>query len=894
MSYIDSIWDRKNDKVRVVERSKEGKRIYREYAPELIFYYQDPKGKYKSIYDEPLAKYATRVNKEFQKELAMHRGKKLYESDISPVARCLETHYSGNDSPPLHIAFFDIEVDFNKEKGFSTIDDPFNPITAISVYMGWLKQMVTLVIPPSGMDWDAANAICEKFENCYLFATEAEMLDTFLSIIEDADILTGWNSGGYDIPYTVQRVQNVLGKDDTRRFCLWGEYPKKRTFEQYGKEQMTFDTIGRVHYDYMDLYKEYTYHEMHSYSLNAISEHELKERKVDYDGTLDQLYNDDFEKFIEYNRQDTLLIYKLDVKLKYIDLASSIAHDNTVTLRAALGAVAVTDQAIINECHSYGLIIPDRIKSDESEVSKAVGAYVAKPKRGMHEWVGAVDINSLYPSAIRALNMSPETIVGQIRQSYTESYILDKMDQGIKFPDAWEGLFASLEYTYVMNKTQDEIIIDWEDGNETKHTAKEVYSIIFESNQKWIVTSNGTIFRFDKKGIVPNLLERWYSERQELQAKKAEASEAGNSELKAYYDKRQLVKKIVLNSAYGALLNQYCRFFDKRIGQSTTLSGRSIVCHMNSYINECIEGTYDHLGKSVAYADTDSCYFSAWPMIEGDVSSGALNWSKETCIDLYENIADQVNESFPPYMLRAFNSPNKNGEIIKAGLELIATKGLFIKKKRYALLKFYDDGDRVDVVDKKGELQTGKVKAMGLDLKRSDTPEYMQTFLSEILKNVLDGDDKTKISEKIIEFKKQFANKTAWEMGRPMRANNLTSYTAKAKNGFRGMIPGHVVGCMNWNKLRDMYSDNHSIKITDGQKVVVCRLKDNPMNITCVSYPIDESRLPDWFKELPFDELVMEDKMIDKKIDNLLGILKWNLENATDIRSTFNTLFQWE
>lgn len=891
MSYVDGIHDRKSDKIHIVERNKAGERIYKEYHPDYLFYYKDPRGNYKSIYGDTLSKFSTKNSKEFQKEKAMHSGKKLFESDLNLVYRCLENNYYGIDAPTLHTAFFDIETDFHPEKGFSTVDDPFNAITAISVYLDWLGQLITLAIPPKRLEWDTAEEIANKFENCILFNSEKEMLDTFLNLIDDADILSGWNSEGYDIPYTVQRISKIMSRDDTRRFCLWGQYPKKRTFERFGAEHTTFDTIGRVHLDYMQLYRKYTYHEMHSYSLNAISEYELNEHKVEYEGTLDQLYNKDFETFLDYNRQDVMLIHKMNVKLKFIDLANQVAHGNSVLLPTTMGAVATTEQAIISECHRRNMVVPDKIKSEGNV--QAAGAYVAYPKKGIHHWIGAIDINSLYPSAIRALNMGPETVIGQLRPNYTDAYIKNKIEnEKCSFAEAWEGLFGSLEYTYAMNCEQGRMLtIDWEDGNSSELEASDVWNLIFNSGQNWILSANGTIFKCDFKGIIPGLLENWYAERQEMQSELKLAKEAKDSVQIEYWDKRQLVRKIQLNSLYGAILNPHCRFFDLRIGQSTTLTGRAIVQHMSACANEVVDGTYDYKGSSVIYNDTDSLYFSIWPMIEKDVNSKSLEWDKDKCITTYESIGEVVNDSFPAFMERAFHCPRDNGAIIKGGLELIAGKGLFITKKRYAVLKYYDDGKRVD---DEAAGKSGKVKAMGLDLKRSDTPAYMQEFLSELLKTVLDGGVKETIISRIIEFKTEFAKKEAWEMGRPMRANNLTSYTAKHNNPkYTGMIPGHVKGAINWNKLREMYGDNYSMKLTDGQKVIVCKLKENPLKMTSVSYPVDESRLPQWFKDLPFESNKMEDKMIDTKLNNLFGVLKWNLEEATDIRSTFNTMFTW-
>jgi len=886
MSYIDALFDREHDRIHVVER-RNGEREYREYPANYIFYYDDPRGKFQSIYGTPVARFSTRNNKEFRKEVRVHSHRPLYESDINPIFRCLEENYKDQDAPELHTAFFDIEVAFDKNRGFSPVSDPFNPITAISVYLDWLDQLVTLAVPPRSMTWATAQDLVADFENTILFEQESEMIKTFLDLIEDADILTGWNSEGYDIPYTINRATRVLSKDDTRRFCLWNQLPKKRMFERFGAENETYDLIGRVHMDYMQLYRKYTYEERHSYSLDAISEYELGERKTQFEGTLDSLYNQHFKTFIEYNRQDTMLIAKMDKKLRFLELANELAHANTVLLQTTMGAVAVTEQAIINEAHERGMVVPNRRQRLTDEDTQAAGAYVAYPKKGVHEWIGSVDINSLYPSAIRALNMGPETIVGQLRPVMTDHLIKSNMAKGQSFAAAWEGLFATLEYTAVMEQQRGtEITIDWQSGEETVHSGAEIWHMMFDSNQPWILSANGTIFTYEKKGIIPGLLERWYSERKELQARKKDAKDAKEI---AFWDKRQLVKKINLNSLYGAILNPGCRFFDKRIGQSTTLTGRSIAKHMDAYLNECITGEYDHVGKSVIYGDTDSCYFSAWPALKKEVEEGRMAWSKETCIQLYDSLAEQVNSSFPGFMEQAFHCPRDMGELIKCGRETVADRGLFITKKRYAVNAIDIEGKRLDV---NGSI--GKTKATGLDLKRSDTPRVIQEFLLEILNKLLSGAGKDEIVERIREFKYEFMERPGWEKGSPKRVNNLTKYAAEEARLGKANMPGHVRAAMNWNQMRRMNGDNYSMQIVDGMKTIVCKLKSNALGWTSIGYPTDEQRLPTWFTELPFDDGLMEATVVDQKVDNLLGVLEWDLASATNTENTFTNLFDFE
>lgn len=895
MSYIDALLDRDKDLIHVVERVN-GKRIYREYPTNYMFYYDDPRGKFRSIYGTPVSRFSSRNRKEFQKELKLHGHKRLYESDFKPVVRCLAENYLGAESPKLHTAFFDIEVDFHPEKGYSKPEDPFNAITAITVYLDWSQQLITMVLKPKGYSVERAQEICDQFENCFLFTDEVDLLSAFLDIIEDADILSGWNSEGFDIPYTIMRIMRVMSKDDTRRMCLWGQYPKQREYERFGATSITFDLIGRVHMDYLQLYRKYTYEERHSYALDAIGEYELGERKVAYEGTLDQLYNKDFHTFVDYNRQDTLLLAKLDNKLKFMDLANLLAHENTVLLPATMGAVAVTEQAIINEAHSLGLIVPNRKGKDDDSSTQAAGAYVAHPKRGMHEWIGSIDINSLYPSTIRALNMGPETIVGQVRQTATEAYIADKMAdkivngkkvKGSSFADAWEGLFSTLEYTDIMNMEPGKtVIIDWEDGSSDELSCADAWKLVFESGQPWTLSANGTIFKYDTKGIIPGLLERWYAERKQLQAKKKTAETEADIE---FWDKRQLVKKINLNSLYGALLNAGCRFFDQRLGQSTTLCGRTIAKHMDAKVNEIVAGKYDHIGEAIIYGDTDSCYFSAWPLIKDDVEAGKMSWDADTCIQIYDSIADQVNDSFPSMMEQAFHCTREHGAIIKGGREVVARKGLFIKKKRYAALIIDQEGERKDVDGK-----PGKVKAMGLDLKRSDTPKIVQDFLSEILLDTLTGADREFIYEKVRDFKHKFEDLPAWEKGTPKRVNNLTHYGELERKNGKTNMPGHVRAALNWNTLKRLYNDQYSTAIVDGMKTIVCKLKPNPIGYTSVGYPTDQVKIPDWFKELPFDQDLMESTIVDQKVENLLGVLNWAIAEHTDTKSTFDSFFSFE
>ena len=934
MSYVDAYYNKDKDIVQVVERIK-GKRIYNDYPAWRTFYIKDPHGDHVSIHGDKVRQIKCKRLKDLHKERRINTGKAFYESDMKPEVKCLSEHYNGMDSPTLNIAFFDIETDFDKDRGFADPSDPFMPITAITVHLQWLDLLVTLVIPPKAMRTGEglveAQRICDQFPNTELYLNEGDMLNDFMDVIEDADVLTGWNSEGYDIPYTVNRITKILSKSHTRKLCLWDLYPQKRKVMKYGKEQETFDLFGRIHLDYLELYRKYTYHEMHSYALDTIGQHEVGERKVIYEGTLDQLYNNDFFKFIEYNRQDTALLDKIDKKLRFIELANEIAHDNTVNIKTTMGAVAVTEQAIINEAHRRDMVVPDRQRrawSDddvedytdeelqELEMQKAAGAFVATPKAGLQRWVAGVDINSLYPSVIRAMNMSPETIVGQLRPDFTDALIGGRITEGRKTgaktfgaSNAWEDTFSSEEFRLMNERDKASVLTlvlednPFEELKTCKElTGAEAYDLIFNSELNWTITANGTIFNQDVQGIIPSLLERWYAERQVMQQKKKEAIKDGDAVAIAHWDKRQLVKKINLNSLYGALLNQGCRFYDKRIGQSTTLSGRCITRHMGAKTNQVIVGDYDYKGPAVIYGDTDSIYYSMYPVYKEEIDNGSIEWNKDKVLELYDEVANQVNTSFPEFMKTFFNVPRKEGEIIVAGRENCATNAIFIKKKRYALLIYDDDGVRRDI-----DGSPGKIKAMGLDLKRSDTPKYMQNFLSEVLLSILTDGTREHVISMIKVFKKEFRTKPGWEKGAQTRVNNLTSYKNKVNKAKKALgreidissaqakkdkvhLPGHVSAALNWNMLRELNQDKYAVEIVDGMKCIICKLKPNTFKLKSVAYPVDASKIPQWFQDLPFDHELMEQTIVDKKLENLMGVLDWDLSDA-NASETFDNLF---
>lgn len=974
--YVDARFDKKLEKLQVVERVS-GKRVFQTIDPDWHFYIDDPDGKDTTIYGTSVRRITPRSVAE-RGSLRNKFYQRQWESDVNVIHRCLEQKYPTGDAPRLNVTFFDIETAFDRKRGYAEPMDAFNPITAISLYNEWEDKLVCLAVPPRTLSLEEADKIASQVPNVYICETEKLLLSLFLKLIEDSDVLSGWNSELYDIPYTINRVTRMLGKQETRKFCLWNQLPAIRRFERFGREETTYDITGRLHLDYLELYKKYSYEEKPSYKLDSIAKAELNEHKVPYDGTLDQLYNRDFKKFLEYSLQDTLLLYQLDQKLQYIDLCNTLAHANCVLLPTTMGTVAMTDQAIMIEAHNNGLIVPNKKRHDANEDVRVAGAWVAEPQKGMHRDVGSVDLNSLYPATIRALNMSPETIVGQVNLDLTAATVKEWLGSSKKhtFANWWNDRFCPLEMNAFFDASSTEkIIVDFENGTHKSVTGAELREFVFRGEFPVCISANGTIFRNDVEGIIPKLLTRWYGERKLLQAamrncdllvdndtvtgivipaelftneemdKNITAADeydldstfnpdflkklisgqdkdgliqymsahglsvsgghviatdqAELSGIRNYWKKRQHVKKINLNAAYGSLLNVGSRFFDKRIGQSTTLTGRNITRHMAAKINEYITGEYAYNGKAILYGDTDSAYFSAYETLKPGIDAGEIDWSKDDVIALYDNMSNAVSDTLPNFALRTFNIPlSRSTGVLKAGREIVASSALFIKKKRYAAMVYDNEGVRNDVGGK-----PGKIKVTGLDLRRSDTPVFVQKFLMKILTQLLTGVSEEDIITDIKAFKKEFADMPPWEKGSPKAVNKLTYYQAQEAHvlaaklmgvKIRFSMPGHVRASIYWNRLRDLHGDLESLPIRDGQKVRVCPLHSTADNsAVSIAYPADETRIPKWFTELPFDNESMLERIVDKKIQNLLGVLKWDLRRTKESTEIAESLFDF-
>lgn len=502
-NYISASHDWDSDKILVWERPIGGgeRRVVMHDAPRY-FYVPDDAGEHTAIDGVKLKKFVFDSKDEFTAEARRHRIK--YESDIQPEARLLMEAYYGRPTPVVNYAFLDIEVDYSSKIGWSSPENPYAPINAITIYQSWTGKYLTYAVPPKTWKGDEETLQLEikrlwkehKLDfvpDVTICKTERDLLLYMLGDIEDADIISGWNSEFFDNPYIIKRLERVLGKKGPGHMSFKGARPPaERIVNRFGSPAITFTLYGRTHLDYLDLFKKFTFEGRVSYSLANIAAEELDVPKLDYPGTLEQLYHNDFAHFITYNARDVEVLVQLDMKFKLMQLVNQMAHENTVPFMAILGTVRYVETGMINRAHNaHNLIVCDKNMSGELN-EKVEGAVVMTPRAGLWEWIGSIDLTSLYPSTARALNMSIETFVGQF----------------VDEERAWEGIRAR------DNNPWEAVIFH----ESVTATGAQWFEYLRAEN--YAISGFGTIFDQNKTGIVADTLTFWFNERLRLQAEK--------------------------------------------------------------------------------------------------------------------------------------------------------------------------------------------------------------------------------------------------------------------------------------------------------------------------------------------------------------------------------------
>lgn len=592
----------------VWERNKQGKRKLKKFDCEYYFYVEDENGTYEDIYGQKVKRLDFRTFTQMKEARTAYqqRDKQLYESDIPMEYKIISNHYYGKEILKLNFSLYDIEVDYDPKKGFAGPANPYAPISSIALYHSHSGRMVVGAIPSKkfkGVKYDDIPKDITDNVELKLFSNESELLLWFMDEIEDSDIISGWNSDFYDAPYVYERLLIVFGKSKAKQLSFPGaRAPYYREVEKFGNINKLLVTSGRLSVDYLELFRKFEMAERPSYALEAISEEILPELpKLEYDGTLYQLYNEDFFEFLRYNVRDTEVLKGFEDKLGYMQLAIDMSHMSGAHVSDVLGTIKIAEQAIINYCH-YDLckIVPDSDPYQTFE-GKFAGALVLDPQVGMHDWISSIDIASLYPSTIRSLNISPETIVGQFIEK-------------------------KKAHEWIENESNMPIALQRENGEIEEMSAADWRKVLLDNN--WVVSGYGTVFSLEKQGIFPQLLEKWAKERSANKKKMFNAKDLAvveknlqrKNELENevnFYNRRQYIKKIQLNAFYGSIGNQYFKFFDIRMAESTTRTSRGILMHMVKETAKLLDGEYEYPSESIIYSDTDSVIGSSIIEING-------------------------------------------------------------------------------------------------------------------------------------------------------------------------------------------------------------------------------------------------------------------------------------
>jgi DNA polymerase elongation subunit (family B) len=923
MSFISSWADRYRDTVVVWERDEEGRRKKKEYPSPYNFYVPSPNGSFESVTGEKLEFLTFDSKKEFATACTLHQTR--FESDLHPQEKVMMTYF-GKKIPNLAVGFLDIEVDYDPAIGFPRPSNPYGVINSLTLYRSDIKSYFTLAIPPE--TWPLGLQLPKEMQddNYFLFSNERELLEYFLELQDECDVLSGWNSEFFDVPYIGKRIELLFGQQALKRLALQGGPPprwgEKDRFKGSKEKEIVLDLISKVHLDYMALFKKFTLGGRQSYSLNAITEEELDVPKMHYAGTLYELYRNDFIKFLQYNRHDVKCIVDLDQKFNYIGLANNMVHEATVNFSAIFGSVQLIDTAIINFCHS---VMKKKVFDRDHKIGQGVeGAIVMSPKVGLHKMIGSCDINSLYPSTYRSLNLSPEKIMGQLAE----------------YEEGWKAVYdAKLNPDNVeMQERKVKIIPEGAppagtlgaDGTPLDSglwiSAGEMNKFLKEN--KYALSAYGTILdQGNGEGLLPAVLTYWFNGRKELQAKKKEFAKKAKDhlanggtkkdpeyikfiEMSDYYDMLQGVRKVLLNSAYGATLNEFCRFHDPRLGASTTGSGRQITTHMCQTVAQCLMGenapplikTVTHVtpreqrsgsgggdsaslakgiineytmdvppGIGPIYSDTDSCYFVMENLVGEDV---------DLAVQVADEVVSAVNDSFPEFMRSAFNCQSGFDTLIRANREVVATAGIFRAKKKYMLLVANNEGTVYAPDDEKA------LKTQGSDIKISSTPETIRGLLKDTTLSILRGVSKSVIDEKIIAFRRnlnQNPDVNPLDYASITSVKNLDEYHVKYERielaGMgRANLPNNVRSSFNHNACLKLFSVQDSQEIISGMKIKIVWLKPNEYDFTSMAFSSDTETLPEWFtKHFEIDVRLTELKLVDQKLKNIFDPIGWEV-----------------
>lgn len=776
---------------------------------------------------------------------------KVYENSVRPEMRVLIDLYSDSDEPSKNHCVMCLDIEVAKEGKYSTAEEANNTITSIAYHDSISNEYVCLILDREQRLQDSVISDAKVFT----FSTEYELLMSFIERWNKLPItiVTGWNVLYFDLLYLYNRIEKIVGRYQGK----WLSPIQKVDNYINRRGDHVFRIAGISVLDYMMIYKEFTYKEQSSYKLDTIAKVELGRGKIEYDKNLDHLLATDPVKFIEYNVEDVRIVLDLDKKLDFIAIAMGTCHKGHVPYEDVFFTSRYMEGACLTETKKRGIVAT---RSNINHGEKAQGAFVKRSKPGRYSWVYDLDLTALYPTNIMSLNISPETQWGKITNWDSNEFI------------------SNIEKEYTIDVFDNNHALKYDPGRITNENIRE-----FLVKNNFSIAANGMIYTLDKVGLIPSLLETWFAERADYRKTATKCDESGDEEMYNFYDRKQKIQKVLLNSLYGVLLLPIFRFYDKDNGEAVTLTGQQLIHYTTNMANYVYN---QELGTDMVdyclYTDTDSIFYEAMPIINhryGDVFEEEI---PELTIKVATDVQNFINKSYDVYADR-FHCLKEHKWNIKQ--ELVARRAFWgAAKKRYAMWIVRDGSKVVDKPDIKG-----------FDSVRSDFPKLFKQLIEDVIIDILHDADPIELNERLIKFKEGLRDYPIFDIMNPTSVKDLEKWKPELKvlpenkeltdyereilisrEPFKKHTPIHVKSAMNYNKFLLDSKITEVPKIVSGDKILWAYLKDNPLDfnsMALVGYDDPDETIEYMNKYINRDKAF--DKAMEKKLQAMWDDLGW-------------------